>query len=144
MTLRAVLDAEAVYALLDRQHPSRRQVQAALRAAADLHRPVVVANVTLAELYRGRGRSHALDALLAGEQSGLRLRDTDRALARLVGALLHESGMGSEHLADAHAVALAVEGGGGMVLTGDPDDLEHLAGPYANVTIVALRDSRTP
>lgn len=143
MSLRLVLDAEAVYALLDRQHPSRHRVQAALRAATDLRRPVSIATVTLAELYRGRGRSQALDALLAGEQTGLRLRDTDRALARLVGALLHESGRGREHLVDAHAVAVAVEGGGGVVLTGDPDDLEQLAGPYANVTIVALRDSRT-
>jgi predicted nucleic acid-binding protein len=140
----AVLDAEALNALLNRKHPSRRQVQSAVRAAVTLRRPVVVATVTLSELYRRRGRSQALDALLAGEQRGLRLRDTDRALARLAGALLHESGMGSEHLVDAHAVALAVEAGGGVVLTGDPDDLGRLAGPYAHVTVVPLRDSRSP
>src|SRR5664280_1984676 len=74
--------------------------------------------------------AEAVTALLAREQpDGLLLRDTDRSFARLVGALLAEAGAGSELLADAHAVAAAVEVGGGVVLTGDVDDLSRLAGP---------------
>lgn len=141
--MRLVLDAEAVTALLDPAHRGRRRVRRALEAARLLRRDVVIATVTLAELYRGAGRNAALDALLAREQpDGLLLRDTDRSFARLVGALLAETGAGSELLADAHAVAAAVEVGGGVVLTGDVDDLSRLAGPYRTVTIQALQDRR--
>jgi hypothetical protein len=35
-------------------------------------------------------------------------------------------------------VAAAVETGGGVVLTGDPDDLVSLAGPYPNITVQPL------
>lgn len=140
MTRRVVLDAEAVQVLLDPAHPSRRQVRAALEAAARLGHDVCIATVTLAELYRGKPRTAALDALLARE-TGLTLRDTDRGFARLVGGLLAAAGRSSEDLADAHVAAAAVETGG-AVLTADPRDLEALLDPYAHVTVVALRDSR--
>ncbi len=100
---------------------------------------MTVAAATLAELYRGTARSQALDALLSREADALALRDTDRAFARVVGSLLHEARAGSELLADAHAVGAAVDSGGGVVLTGDPDDLRRLAAPYRNVTVEALR-----
>jgi hypothetical protein len=44
----------------------------------------------------------------------------------------------SRYLADAHVVAAAVETGGGVVLTGDPDDLVSLAAPYPNITVQSL------
>jgi predicted nucleic acid-binding protein len=109
-----------------------------MEAARRLRRDVAVATVTLAELYRGAGRNQALDALLAREHDALLLRDTDRALARLVGALLSEADAGSEQLADAHAVAVAVEAGGGVVATGDPQDLARLAAPYRTVVVQQL------
>lgn len=137
MTL--VLDAEALSALLDARHPQRRRVRQSLEAARRLGRVVSVATVTLAELYRGAGRSQALDAFLAREGGALLLRDTDRRLARLVGILLSDAAAGSELLADAHAVAVAVEAGGGVVLTADPDDLTRLAAPYRTVVIEPLR-----
>jgi predicted nucleic acid-binding protein len=137
--MRVVLDAEAVNALLDRRHPARRRVRHAMEAARKLRKDVSIATVTLAELYRGPGRCQALDALLARESAdGLLLRDTNRRFARLVGALLSEARAGSELLADAHPVALAVESGGGVVLTADPDDLGRLAGPYRTVVIEPL------
>ena len=137
--MRLVLDAEAVSALLSPRHPDERRVRRALEAARRLRREVVIATVTLAELYRGAGRSHALDALLARETTeGILLRDTDRQLARLVGALLAEAHADSALLADAHPVAVAVEAGGGMVLTADPADLGRLAGPYRTVAIEPL------
>jgi predicted nucleic acid-binding protein len=137
--VRLVLDAEAVSALLDSRHPAERRVRQALEAARRLRREVVIATVTLAELYRGVGRSQALDALLARESAnGVLLRDTDRRLARLVGALLAEAHADSSLLADAHPVAVAVETGGGVVLTADPDDLGRLAGPYRTVAIEPL------
>jgi hypothetical protein len=35
-------------------------------------------------------------------------------------------------------VAAAVETGGGVVLTADPDDLASLAAPYPNITVQPL------
>jgi len=136
--LSLVLDAEAVNALLDPRHPHERRVRQAMEAARRTGRKVTVATVTLAELYRGTARSRALDALLSRHGDALPLRDTDRRLARLVGALLAEARAGSEHLADAHAVAVAVESGGGVVMTSDPDDLARLAAAYGNVVIESL------
>ena len=137
--MRLVLDAEAVNALVDAAHPAERRVRQALRAAERLRREVTVATVTLAELYRGTGRSAALDALLAREEpAGLTLRNTDRSFARLVGSVLAAAHAGSAHLADAHAVAAAVEVGGGVVLTGDADDLARLAAPYRTVVVEPL------
>lgn len=98
----------------------------------------MIPTVILAELYRGSDRNQTIDALLARESRAIVLRDTDRALARLVGSVLAAAGDGSEHLADAHVVATAVEAGGGVVLTADPDDLERLAAPYRTIVVDSL------
>jgi predicted nucleic acid-binding protein len=137
--MRLVLDAEAVSALLDPRHPAERRVRRAMEAARRLGREVAIATGTLAELYRGAGRNQALDALLARESDdGLLLRDTDRTLARLIGALLAEARASSALFADAQPVAVAVEAGGGVVQTADPDDLTRLAAPYRTVVIEPL------
>ena len=132
-----VLDAEALAALAGR--PGRRslEVRAALRAAARLRQEVVVPSVILAELYRGPRHNQLVDACLSRE-TGLQVRDTDRSLARIVGGVLAAARAGSEHLADAHVVAAAVELGGGLVLTADPEDLGRLAAAYGNVTVIGL------
>ena len=137
--MRLVLDAEAINALLDPRHAAKRKVRQAMEAARRLRRDVAIATGTLAELYRGAGRNQALDALLAREsEDGLLLRDTDRSLARLIGALLAEAGASSAPFADAHPVAVAVEAGGGVVQNADPDDLGRLASPYRTVVIEPL------
>ncbi len=51
--------------------------------------------------------------------------------------MLSGAAAGSEDLADAHVVAAAVETGGGVVLTGDPDDLQRLAAGYRNIQVEA-------
>jgi predicted nucleic acid-binding protein len=132
-----VLDAGALAALAGQ--PGRRslEVRAALHAAALLRREVVVPAVILAELYRGPRHNSLVDACLSRE-TGIWVRDTDRSLARLVGGVLAAAGAGSQHLADAHVVATAVDLGGGIALTTDPDDLGRLAAAYGNVTVVRL------
>ena len=132
-----VLDAEALTALADKRCPRNEEVRAALRAAVRLRRDVVVPAVILAELYRGPHHNQMVDACLSRE-TGIFVRNTDRLLARLVGGILAAAGAGSEDLADAHVVAVAVELGGGLALTGDPDDLERLAASYRNVTVISL------
>lgn len=132
-----VLDSEALVALGGRPSKRQEEVRAAMRAAALLQRDVVVPTVILAELYRGHAHNQMVDACLARE-TGLRVRDTDRPLARLIGGVLTGAKADSRHLADAHVVAAAVEAGGGVVLTGDQDDLVRLAAPYPNITVKPL------
>ena len=136
--MRVVLDQRALDALAGGDGPAKRRVRQAMVAASRLRRDVVVPTVVLAELYRGGGRNQLVDALLAREEQGVLLRDTDRVLARLVGGVLAAAGAGSEDLADAHVVAVAVEGGGGVLLTGDPDDMSRLADPYRTVIVEPL------
>lgn len=132
-----VLDAEALVALAGRPDRRSQEVRAALRAAARLGREVLVPSVILAELYRGPRHNHLVDACLSRD-TGIRVRDTDRPLARIVGGVLAAAQAGSEHLADAHIIASAVELGGGLALTGDPEDLGWLAASYGNVMVIGL------
>lgn len=128
--MRLVLDAEAVNALVDPGHPESVGTGRTVLAAQELGRPIVVCAVTLAEAYRGVTRTKTLDAFLASTRGrGLLIRDTDRPLARLVGSVMTAAAVASDYLAGAHAVAAAVEGGGGVVLTGDPDDIQRLRVP---------------
>ena len=136
--MRLVLDQRALDALATSDGPARRRVRQAMTAAARLRRDVVAPTVILAELYRGGGRNQFIDALLAREEHAIVLRDTDRTFARLVGGVLAAAGSGSEHLADAHTVAAAMETGGGVVLTGDTADIRRLAGPYRTVAVEPL------
>lgn len=132
-----VLDAEALAALAGKPGPRSREVRAALRAAANLRREVIVPSVILAELYRGPRHNALVDSCLSRE-TGIRIRDTDRSLARIVGGVLSAAQAGSEHLADAHVIATAVELGGGIALTADPDDLGRLAASFRNVMVMGL------
>jgi predicted nucleic acid-binding protein len=133
-----VLDAEAMSALAGRASPRQREVRAALTAAARLGREVIVPALVLAELYRGPARSPLIDACLSRE-TGLHVRVTDRAIARLVGSVLSGARAGSALIVDAHVVAAAIEAGGGIVLTSDPEDLRRLSAPYRNVQVIDIR-----
>lgn len=132
-----MLDSEALSALGGRAGRRQREVRAALTVGASLGRDVIVPAVVLAELYRGRGHSALVDACLSRE-TGLWIRSTDRAFARLVGGVLAGAGAGSEHMVDAHVVAAAVEQGGGVLLTADPSDLRRLAAPYRHIQVVSI------
>lgn len=136
--MKLVLDQAAVSALAEPPSNSQRHVRRAMTAAARLRRDVTVPTVILAELYRGAGRNQMIDSLLSREVEALELRDTDRVLARLVGGVLAAAGAGSEDLADAHVVAVAVEAGGGVILTVDEDDLTRLASPYRTILVERL------
>lgn len=139
MSRSLVLDAEAVSLLAHPHAAGHHEVRAALQAARELTRDVVVPAVILAELYRGPGHDQMVDACLSRD-TGLAVRDTDRSLARLVGGVLTAAGAGSDDLADAHTVAAAIETGGGVILTGDPSDVTRLAAAYPNVHVADLHD----
>lgn len=134
-----VLDNEAISVLARPESLRKRQVRRALAVAHRLGREVVVPTLVLAESYRGSARVQSVDAMLARHTNAIHTRDTDRTIARLVGGVLHAAGAGSEDIADAHLVAVAAEAGGGLILTGDPDDVERLSAPYRSVVVEALR-----
>lgn len=129
------LDAEAFDALAGPDSEAKRRVRRIMRSAQRLGRDVRVPTLVLAELYRGRGHNQLVDACLARERVTLEGRDTDRHLARIVGGVLAGAGAGSSMIVDAHVVAVAVEAGGGVVVTGDRSDLERLAAPYQHVAV---------
>lgn len=137
MSIAIALDSAAVDALASEPDTSGEPVRAALRAAQRLGRPVTIPSVVLAELYRGQRRDARIDAFLNREQ-GIELRDTDRSFSRLVGGLLAGAELGSEAIVDAHVVAAALELGGGVCFTSDAADLERIAAPYRNVTVVGV------
>jgi predicted nucleic acid-binding protein len=108
-----------------------------MAAALKLRRDVVTPAIVLAELYLGPRHNQVVDGLLARE-TAIAVRETDRALARLVGGVLSAAAAGSEDMVDAHVVATAVESGGGTVVTGDPDDLERLSASYPHVHVTTV------
>jgi predicted nucleic acid-binding protein len=132
------LDTEAFDALAGPDSARKRQVRRILQAAQRLGRDVLVPSLVLAELYRGRGHNQLVDACLAREEASLDCRDTDRRLARIVGGVLAAANAGSSMIVDAHVVALAVEAGGGVVVTGDQADLNKLSAPYHHIVVEAL------
>ena len=132
------LDSEAFSALAGPDSVRKQMVRRILRAAQRLGREVLVPSLVLADLYRGRGRNQLVDACLARETASLDSRDTDRPLARIVGGVLAQADAGSDMIVDAHVVAVAVEAGGGVVVTGDERDLARLSAPYHHVTVEAV------
>jgi hypothetical protein len=52
--------------------------------------------------------------------------------------LLSEAGASSVLIADANPVAVAVEAGGGVVQTADPEDIGRLAATYRTVVVEPL------
>lgn len=137
MTRALVLDAEAFTVLARGRGRRFEEVRAALEAARRLRRDVIVPAVVLAELYRAPKHNALVDACLSRD-TAIEVRDTDRALARLVGGVLAAARAGSADLADAHNVAVAVEAGGGVILTGDRLDLERLAVTYPHVQVATI------
>ena len=136
------LDSEAIVALGEKRGRASVESHAALASAVRNRRPVVVPAVVLAELYRVRGRTAMVDSLLARDR-GVRILDTDRSFARLVGGVLLAADAGSAMIVDAHVVAAAVDGGGGVILTGDPVDLTRLSAPYPHITVVDIATGET-
>jgi predicted nucleic acid-binding protein len=132
------LDSEAFNALAGPDSVRKRQVRRILQTASRLGRKVLVPSLVLAELYRGRGHNQLVDACLTREQESLTSRDTDRQLARIVGGVLASAGVGSAMIVDAHVVAVTVEAGGGVVVTGDERDFKRLAASYPHVVVEVI------
>jgi len=129
-----VLDTRALEVLADRMADPRaaRRVRNMLTAAARTGVPVRVPTAVLSEAYRGSGADAAVDHVLG---RGIRAITMGQAMARLAGGLRSRDRLDSCHTVDAFVVATAVRLGGGIVATGDPQDLKSLARDHPNVRV---------
>lgn len=143
MTSPVVLDADGLDALADPHPPSL--FRALLQEAWTRERDVLVPAVVCAEVCRGVGRTRRVEAAVARHRGEARERppvyivDTDFALARQVGAVLHGAGAANGDIVDAHVVAVCVARGGGLVITADDDDINRLAQAVPSARIVTRR-----
>ncbi|MGQ0480508.1 MAG: PIN domain-containing protein [Pseudonocardia sp.] len=121
-----------------------RRLHAFLRRWVEQGDDVWCAAVTMAEVCRGAARTRHVENVMVRDLGGRRVRiePTDERLAKLVGAILHDSGMGSQHIADAHVVALGAGASNTLVLTADPDDIRQLAAAVPGTRVVT-RDPAT-
>lgn len=133
-----VLDSEPLSQLVSQRGAGYSDVRAAMTAVRNKAGTVLVPAAVLAEQFTTSARSQALSAFLARDGGALTIRDTDKALARKVGELLHAAGRGSEDHVDGCVVATCVESGGGLILTSDHPDLTAIRGGNPHVTIAAV------
>jgi hypothetical protein len=133
-----VLDSEAVSRLARAgSGTAPGAVQAALKASLATGAEVLTPAAALSEQCRGDRHDQIVDACLSRHRS-IQIVDTTQALARRVGHLLARAGRGSADHVDATVVATAVLGGGGLIITSDPDDLGALADGLPGVTIARV------
>lgn len=132
-----VLDTRALEVIADPKADLRaaRRMRDMLSYAARLGIPVRVPTAVLAESYRGSPADSAIDRVLG---SGIRLITIGQATARQAGRLRFRDHLDSCHTVDALVIATAIRLGGGIVATGDPDDLRSLAREHANVKVQSL------
>ncbi len=126
---RLILDSGAVIALSRNDLRARATLAAAREAGVEVSIPSVV----IAETVRGSAKDAKVNRVIksVGEVTALD-EDTGRVAGALLGAARSTSTI------DALVVASAIELGGGVVLTGDPEDLEPLADGHPEVVISPL------
>lgn len=132
-----VLDTRALEVAADPKADigAARRMRDMLTSAARMGVPVRVPTAVLAEAYRGIPADATLDRVLG---RGIRPITMGQAMARLAGGLRHRDRLDSCHTVDAFVVATAIRLGGGLVATGDPDDLRSLAREHPNIKVQPL------
>lgn len=139
MSYGVVLDAAAFDTIDSR---AGRVLREFLRRTSEQHQTSArCAAVTLAEVCRGPARTSRVEAALARRRGGRRIMvvPTDERLAKLVGAVLHKSGRGSEDIADAHVVGVCAAFETAVVITSDPEDITTLAAAIPGTRVVTRR-----
>ena len=126
---RLILDSGAVIALSRGDPRARAFLARALEQGASVEIPVVV----VAETLRGGPRDAPVHRVLKAVDA---VEPTTEKMGRTAGELLGRARSTSP--VDALVVAQAVESGGAHILTGDPKDLEALAGPRQEVWVQSL------
>ena len=126
---RLILDSGAVIALSRNDQRARAALAAAWEAGVEVSIPSLV----VAETVRGSAKDAPVNRVIkaVGE-----VRPADEGTGRVAGGLLGAAR--SNSTVDAVVVASAIELGGGVILTGDPDDLEAFANGHPEVVVRTL------
>ncbi|MFT4009974.1 MAG: hypothetical protein QM655_08010 [Nocardioidaceae bacterium] len=140
-----VLDSQAVNLLIDagmkgsrnRLHPGAELI-AALVSAQRRQAKVIVPAAVLSELYRDR-HAAGVDTYLR-QNTQVEVHDTDRPLAKRVGAILASHDAGSELHMDACVVASAelASRDGAIIMTSDIADLRRLSSDSPGVKVAPV------
>ena len=132
-----VLDTRALEVIADPQaDPRATQLMRDLLAVAERTRtPVRVPTAVLAEAYQRTAADAVIDRVLG---NGIRPITLGQSTARHAGGLKYRDRLDSCHTVDAVVVATSIRLGGGIIATGDPDDLRSLARHHSNIEIQAL------
>ena len=105
-------------------------MRAFLARAVELRAPVEVPIVVIAETIRGNARDAPVNRVLnAVGESPVATEEIGRTAGALLGVAA------STATVDALVVAQAIEDGGAVILTSDPDDLGRLAARHPEVAI---------
>jgi hypothetical protein len=132
-----ILDTRALEVIADPKADPRatQRMRDLLAVAARTGTPVRVPTAVLTEAYHSSAADAAIDRVLA---NGIRPITLGQSTARHAAGLKHRDGLDSCHTVDAVVVATSIRLGGGIIATGDPDDLHSLARHHANVKVQAL------
>jgi predicted nucleic acid-binding protein len=132
-----ILDTRALEVIADPKADSRatQRMRDLLAVAARTGTPVRVPTAVLAEVYHSTAADAAVDRVLG---KGIRPITLGQSMARQAGGLKYRDRLDSCHTVDAVVVATSIRLGGGIIATGDPDDLQSLARVHANIKVQAL------
>lgn len=132
-----ILDTRALEVIADPKADPRatQRMRDLLAVAARTATAVRVPTAVLSEAYRNTTADAAIDRVLG---NGIRPITLGQSTARHVGGLKHRDRLDSCHTVDAVVVATAIGLGGGLIATGDPDDLRSLAREHAHIKVEAL------
>jgi predicted nucleic acid-binding protein len=131
------LDTRALEVIADPKADPRatQRMRDLLAAAARTRTPVRVPTAVLAEAYHSTPADAAIDRVLG---NGIRPITLGQSTARHAAGLKYRDRLDSCHTVDAVVVATSIRLGGGIIATGDPNDLRSLARDHANIEIQAL------
>jgi predicted nucleic acid-binding protein len=132
-----VLDTRALEVITHPKTDTRaaEHMKGLLKTAGRIGIPVYVPTAVLAEAYRGTPADAAIDRVLS---KGINPITTGKATAKIAAGLKHRDHLDSCHIVDALVIATSIRLGGGLVATGDPDDLRSLARQHSNIDVRSL------
>lgn len=132
-----VLDTRALELFADAKVDNRAAqiVRDLVGGAEQAGIPVLVPMNVLTEAYRGTSADASIDRVLGAT---VRPITFGQAMARQAARLKHRDKLDSCHTVDASVIATSIRLGGGIVITGDPDDLKSLAREHPNVKVHSL------
>jgi hypothetical protein len=132
-----ILDTRALEVIADPKADPRatQHMRDLLAVAARTGTPVRVPTAVLAEAYHSTAADAAIDRVLG---NGIRPITLGKSTARHAAGLTYRDRLDSCHTVDAVVVATSIRLGGGIIATGDPNDLRSLARDQSNIKIQAL------